>query len=83
MKLQRFVHVTVECRVINHHPNLENCAIIKIILISKLKRASWSLYDNCTIDQELYYSSTSLVRASVERGPSVVRGFEWQNFSSL
>ena len=29
------------------------------------------------------YSSTSLVRASVVRGPSVVRGFEWQNFSSL
>ena len=27
-------------------------------------------------------SSTSLVRASVVRGPSVVRGFEWQNFSS-
>ena len=29
------------------------------------------------------YSSTSLVRASVVHGPSVVRGFEWQNFSSL
>ena len=29
------------------------------------------------------YSSTSLVRASVVRGPSVVRGLEWQNFSSL
>ena len=28
------------------------------------------------------YSSTSLVRASVVRGPSVVRGFEWLNFSS-
>ena len=28
------------------------------------------------------YSITSLVRASVVRGPSVVRGFEWQNFSS-
>ena len=28
------------------------------------------------------YSITSLVRASLVRGPSVVRGFEWQNFSS-
>ena len=28
------------------------------------------------------YSITSLVRASVVRGPFVVRGFEWQNFSS-
>ena len=31
----------------------------------------------------LEYSSTSLVRASVVRCPSVVRGFEWLNFSSL
>ena len=28
------------------------------------------------------YSSTSLVRASVVRGPSVVRGFQWLHFSS-
>ena len=28
------------------------------------------------------YSITSLVRASLVRGPSVVRGFERQNFSS-
>ena len=28
------------------------------------------------------YSSTSLVRASLVRGPSVVRGFNRQNFSS-
>ena len=28
------------------------------------------------------YSITSLVRASLVRGPSVVRGFEWLNFSS-
>ena len=28
------------------------------------------------------YSSSSIVRASVVRGPSVVRGFQWLNFSS-
>ena len=35
----------------------------------------------CVIAQNVY-SSPSLVRASVVRVPSVVRGFEWPNFSS-
>ena len=33
-------------------------------------------------DENTHYSKTSLVRASVVRGPSVVRGFQWLNFSA-
>jgi hypothetical protein len=34
------------------------------------------------IGRRIHYSIPSLVRASLVRGPSVVRGFEKQNFSS-
>ena len=42
-----------------------------------------TLYKSDPIPNKSLYSITSLVRASLIHGPSVVRGnFEWQNFSS-
>ena len=53
------------------------------ICISEMELSLLTKFGKGKIEEFLgSYSSTSLVRASVVRGPSVVRGFEWPNFSS-